>query len=266
MYCLISMKTKHHKNISYILPNWPAPKNVRAVSTLRTGGVSQMPYASFNLATHVGDDPAHVAQNRSRLQTDLQLKQSPVWLNQTHSSQIIMLTQNQPYHTPPDADGAYTQAPDCICTVLTADCLPILLCDQAGSLVCALHVGWRGLCAGIIEQAITILPADPATLLAWIAPGIGFAAFEIGNDVKAQLASHPSAPKTAFMKNPTGQYHANLPALAVARLVHSGMLKAHCFGGNHCTFSDEKRYYSHRRDSQLQQQQTGRQASLIWLK
>ena len=254
------MKTKPHKNSSYILPNWPAPKSVTAVSTLRTGGISQMPYASFNVANHVGDDPAHVAQNRSRLQADLQLKQSPIWLNQTHSSDIIQLTQAQSYHTPPDADGAYTQDPNCICTVLTADCLPILLCDQAGSLVCALHVGWRGLCAGIIEQAIRILPADPATLLAWIAPGIGFAAFEIGHDVKMQLANHPSAPETAFMQTPAGRYHANLPALAIARLVHSGMPKAHCFGGEHCTFRDETHYYSYRRDGL-----TGRQASLIWL-
>ncbi len=240
----------------FINADWPAPANVRALTTLRYPGASQAPYASFNLGSHVGDVAEHVLQNRMQLQHTLQLTHPPTWLNQVHGNTIVELPIAS--DTPPTADGSYTQSAKHVCTILTADCLPILLCDLSGTTVCALHVGWRGLVANIIENAIAQLPIAADTLLAWLGPAISASAFEIGDDVKHTLAAHTSAPSNAFTRNSNGRWYADLPKLATARLQANGV--THCFGGGQCTASDPKRFYSYRRDGQ-----TGRQASLIWL-
>lgn len=243
---------------SFLYADWPAPKHVHAVTTLRYPGASQRPYCGFNLGLHVGDAADHVLHNRQRLQQALQLVQSPIWLQQVHGTQVISLPLSTKSDEPPVADGSYTQTPGCVCVVLTADCLPVLLCDRSGTVVCALHVGWRGLLANIIETAIAQLPVAPTELLAWLGPAISQAAFEIGEDVKHDLASYPSTPESAFMRNDRGRWQADLPALARARLQASGV--SACFGGDQCTFTDSQRFYSYRRDGE-----TGRQASLIWL-
>ncbi|MCD6055947.1 MAG: hypothetical protein K0R12_909 [Gammaproteobacteria bacterium] len=246
---------------NYLYAHWPAPPTVRALTTLRYEGHSKEPYAAFNLGLHVGDEAAAVLANRELLQTALSLQNPPQWLNQIHGCDIIALTrETSPQSATPAADGAYTQLPHVVCAILTADCLPVLLCNKAGTLVCALHVGWRGLVAGIIETALSQLPVNPAELLAWLGPAIGFNAFEIGEEVKTFLAKHKTAPKAAFAINHNGRWCADLNTLTIARLKACGMNEINCFRSNECTYANPDRFYSYRRDGQ-----TGRHATLIWL-
>lgn len=250
------MTTFNKNTVPFIHANWPAPANVCAVTTLRYPGASQPPYDGFNLGLHVGDNDEHVLQNRQQLQIHLKLAYKPTWLEQVHGTDLIELPTQI---TTPKVDGSYTQKLGYACVVMTADCLPILLCDAQGTTVCALHVGWRGLVGDIIEKAIATLPVKSTSLIAWLGPAISQAAFEIGDDVKDILAKHPSAPAQAFRRNQHNRWYADLYALARTRLHACGVEQ--CFGGEYCTFSEPKRFYSYRRDGQ----QTGRQASLIWL-
>jgi len=239
----------------WIIPDWPAPKNVKAVSTTRKGGMSAAPYDGFNLGLHVGDNAEHVQHNRDFLQQELELTLAPAWLNQIHSHRVIDL--DKPLNAIVDADGSYTQRSGLACAIMTADCLPVLLCDRAGTQVAAVHAGWRGLAGGIIDAALAKFSAPSSEIMAWLGPAIGPAAFEVGGEVREQfMALDPNA-EQAFVAY-GDKWLANLYLLAIQRLQSYGVTQV--YGGEHCTFNEPERFYSYRRDPV-----TGRQASLIWL-
>ena len=235
-----------------IFPDWPAPARVRACMTTREGGVSPPPWASFNLGDHVGDDPAHVAANRARLRESLPAE--PGWLRQVHSARVAELGREQN----PEADAAFTRARGQVCAVLTADCLPVLFCDRAGSVVAAAHAGWRGLAHGVLEATVAAMDVAPGEILAWMGAAIGPEAFEVGDEVRAAfVARHPQA-AAAFAPHAPGKWLADIYALARIRLGAVGVGAVH--GGGRCTFTEAETFFSYRRDGV-----TGRMAALIWL-
>jgi YfiH family protein len=244
----------------WLTPDWPVPAGVRALSTLRTGGASAAPYASLNLGGHVGDQATAVEGNRRRLRDAAKLPAEPVWLEQVHGTCVLDLDSPGPLGP---ADAAVTRQPGRICAILTADCLPVLLADEAGDRVGAAHAGWRGLAAGVIEATVAALGVPPRQLLAWLGPAIGPRHFEVGAEVREALlrragAGDGAADEAAFVPNARGRYMADLYALARRRLLRLGVERI--YGGGQCTYADDARYYSHRRDGR-----TGRQATLIWL-
>ena len=246
--------------LRWLTPDWPAPATVRALSTLRTGGASGSPYASLNLGGHVGDDATAVEGNRRALRNAAGLPAEPAWLEQVHGTHVMDL--DSPVPSSP-SDAAVTRQPGRVCTILTADCLPVLLAGDAGDRVGAAHAGWRGLAAGVIEATVAALGAPPRQLLAWLGPAIGPRQFEVGAEVREEFLSRAgtgdtAADEAAFVPNARGRYMADLYALARGRLLRLGVERI--YGGGECTYTDEARYFSHRRDGR-----TGRQATLIWL-
>jgi len=240
-------------NKPWITPDWPAPANVRALSTTRNGGVGSAPYASFNLADHVGDDPLLVARNRSLLRA--RLPAEPLWLQQVHTSNVAEADRASGI---PEADASIARLPHTVCAVLTADCLPILLCDRHGTVVAAAHAGWRGLAGGVIEATIAAMAADPASLMAWLGPAIGPAAFEVGGEVRDAFLADDQNAAGAFAARGDDKWLADLYQLARLRLTQSGIDQIS--GGEYCTYRDNERFFSYRRE-----RTTGRMASLIWL-
>jgi YfiH family protein len=232
--------------------DWPAPKNVHAVSTLRTGGISKPPYNSFNLAGHVGDDKFSVEVNRERLRSLLNLPSEPVWLEQTHSNKVVCLDA-QPLNL--QVDASYTLNTGVICAVVTADCLPILLCNESGTKIAAIHAGWRGLLSGIVEKTINALH-DP-DLIAWLGPAIGPNWFEVGEEVQMDFLNKSSVFSSAFRKQENNKCLMDICQLARIILAELGV--KHVFGGGFCTVTEKDRFFSYRRDSK-----TGRMATLIW--
>lgn len=236
----------------WLIPDWPAPAQVRACITTRAGGISQSPFEGFNLGDHVGDDPQAVAQNRDFLAKTLGC--TPAWLSQVHSTEVVKA---DPTHVL-TADACWTDQPHQACSVLTADCLPVLLCDRAGSKVAAAHAGWRGLAAGVLEHTVQALAVAPQELLVWLGPAIGPEVFEVGPEVREVFVSAHAQAETAFKPSPNaGRYLADLYQLARIRLATLGITAV--YGGGFCTYQ-EARFYSYRR-----QANTGRFASLIWL-
>ena len=236
-----------------LLPDWPAPARVRALQTLRTGGCSPAPWDSCNLGDHVGDDPARVAANRAALRA--MLPAEPAWLTQVHGISTVNAEKCPKSET---ADASYARRPGTVSVVMTADCLPVLFCNRAGSVVAAAHAGWRGLQAGVLESAIAAMQVAPGDVLAWLGPAIGPAAFEVGDEVRAAfLADDPDA-ATAFQPGAPGKWLADIYALARLRLRRAGVTAL--FGGGLCTVADSRRFFSYRRDGV-----TGRMATLIWL-
>lgn len=289
--------------LAQLVPDWPAPARVRALSTTRIGGVSRGPYGladgsagGLNLGTHVGDDADAVAENRRRLQT--WLPSAPRWLEQVHGCAVVTAdgvevldggqgsdgvngvdrvaedygseAGNRPApDVPPRADASISTTPGQVCAVMTADCLPVLLCDRAGTVVGAAHAGWRGLCAGVIEATLARMDrqrpdtGSPPQWLAWLGPAIGPDAFEVGAEVRSAfleraLTHERDAVEQAFRPGAPGKYLADLYALARIRLARAGCVDV--YGGDACTVSDAQRFYSYRRDGV-----TGRMASLVWL-
>jgi YfiH family protein len=227
---------------------------VNAVATTRAGGVSSGRYESLNLALHVGDDAEHVAENRHRLRAGLGLEEEPAWLSQVHGAKVARLDEG----APGTADASVTTARGRACAILTADCLPVLLCNRAGTRIGAAHAGWRGLADGVIEAAVAALGA-PDELLAWLGPAIGPDAFEVGGEVRERFVAHDPAAARAFRPNRRGRWQADLYALARLRLAAAGVTAV--YGGGWCTHADPGRFFSHRRDGQC-----GRMATLIWLR
>lgn len=235
-----------------IRPDWPAPANVRALMTTRAGGVSAAPWASLNLGDHVGDDPAHVAANRAHLRAALPA--DPAWLKQVHSARVVEAGGGDI-----EADACFTRVPGRVCAVLTADCLPVLFCDRAGSVVAAAHAGWRGLAGGVLEAAVDAMAVPPDEILAWMGAAIGPHAFEVGDDVReAFLAQHADAARAFVPQRAPGKWLADIYALARIRLAHAGVLAVS--GGGRCTFTEPAAFFSYRRDGV-----TGRMAALVWL-
>lgn len=239
----------------FIIPDWPAPTNVRAAVTTRMGGVSRVPYDSFNLAAHVGDDPEAVRANRARLRAALQLPAEPAWLQQVHGVNVIDATRAP---VAAEADGAFATQPGVVCVVLTADCLPVFLCDRAGTRVAALHAGWRGLAAGVIERGVQTLGVPGHDLFVWLGPAIGPRAFEVGPEVRETFVLHDEQASRAFLAGHGDRYLADIYLLARQRLARLGVEAVS--GGGFCTVTDGTHFFSHRRDGTC-----GRMASLIWL-
>jgi len=238
-----------------IYPQWPAPARVHAVSTTRTGGVSQPPYNSLNLASHVGDRDDAVQANRRQLVKQLGLAVEPAWLDQVHGHEVIDAALAA--GTPP-ADASYARQPGVVCAVMTADCLPVLFCDRHGEIVAAAHAGWRGLASGVLEATVAAMDAPADSLLAWLGPAIGPAAFEVGGEVRTTFVDRQAEAAVAFSRSDNGRWLADIYQLARLRLASAGI--EHIYGGGFCTFSDSTRFYSFRR-----QATTGRMASLIWM-
>jgi YfiH family protein len=241
--------------MEFIFPDWPVPANVRAAVTTRMGGVSAGPFASLNLGDHVGDEPAAVAENRARLVRGLALPAEPRWLKQVHGTCALDAAAAV---TGCEADATFASLPGIVCAVLTADCLPVLFCDRAGTRVAAAHAGWRGLAAGVLERTVDALGAAPADVLAWLGPAIGPQAFLVGEEVRTAFLSQDQATAAAFRPHREGRWLADLYALARRRLSRHGVDAV--YGGGLCTFSDPMQFFSYRRDGT-----TGRMASLIWL-
>lgn len=237
---------------SLLTPDWPAPASVRACVTTRQGGVSLPPFDTFNLGDHVGDDPAAVAQNRLRLSGEFDIQ--PAWLKQVHGLAVVDADPSRVV----EADASWTDRPGIACTVMTADCLPVLFCDQAGTQVAAAHAGWRGLAGGVLEATLDRLDVPPAQVLVWLGPAIGPQAFEVGLEVRdAFTAVHPEAARAFVDGKRPGKLMADIYALARIRLAARGVTAV--YGGGLCTVSDE-RFFSYRRTPQ-----GGRFASLVWL-
>lgn len=236
----------------WIRPDWPAHPRVRACVTTRIGGISEMPFDSFNLGVHVGDAPDAVAANRGKLQQLIGCE--PAWLSQVHSSIAV---EADP-HTCPAADASWTAETGIACAVLTADCLPVLISDLAGTRVAAAHAGWRGLAAGMLEATVAAMDIPADQLIAWFGPAIGPAAFEVGGEVRdAYVSGHAEAASAFVPSANAGRFMADIYQLARIRLSACGV--AAVYGGGLCTFTDP-RFYSYRRAAQ-----TGRFASLVWL-
>ena len=245
----------------WIVPEWPAPSEVRAVSTLRSGGHSPPPWASLNLGTHVGDAPARVAANRSLLATALGLPSEPAWLQQVHGRDVLRLDAPG-LHSERVADGAVSSVPGRVLAVLTADCLPVLFARADGGRVGVAHAGWRGLAAGVLEATLAQMDAAAHEVVAWIGPGIGAAAYEVGAEVRDScLAACGPVADAFFAAGRPGHWQFDLAGLARYRLEAAGVASVH--GGAWCTHTDAERFFSHRRDGTAAP--TGRMATLIWL-
>ncbi|MBU0689672.1 MAG: peptidoglycan editing factor PgeF [Gammaproteobacteria bacterium] len=238
----------------YITPDWPAPANVRALQTTRTGGVSGAPYDSMNLGLHVGDDPLRVNHNRQSLSALLPTE--PVWLEQIHGTEVANADAAACRVV---ADASIARHRGSVCVVMTADCLPVLLCDEDGTVVGAAHAGWRGLCDGVIEATVKEMGVAPHKLMAWLGPAIGQAAFEVGEEVREAFISQHAQAKEAFIaRGQQGKYHADIYLLARQRLHALGVDRV--YGGDYCTYHQEVAFFSYRRDGV-----TGRMGTFIWL-
>lgn len=263
----------------WLLPDWPAPPGVRALFTTRgdgpDDGASAPPFEHFNLGEHVGDAPAAVAANRARLATVLGAR--PVFLQQVHGCEVLPLR-----HGVPDghqADAAVTGARGLACTVMVADCLPVLITDTEGRAVAAAHAGWRGLAAGVLDRTLQFFRAEAGVgfdssaikneaieCLAWLGPCIGPQVFEVGPEVRAAFVEADAGAADCFVGQPSGKYLADLPALARRRLAAAGVTRVYGNDGSAawCTVQQPGRYYSYRRD-QLRRGASGRMAACVWL-
>jgi YfiH family protein len=237
----------------WIVPDWPAPANVKALITTRAGGISKGPFASFNLGLRTGDDPQAVAANRDRLNS--LLPQQPRWLRQVHGATVV---EADALADRPEADAGIARRPGTVCAVLVADCIPVLLADRAGTTVAIAHAGWRGLAGGVIENTARQMAVDPRSVIAYLGPGIGPGAFEVGADVRDAFLAHDANAAAAFTPHAAGKWLADLFLLARQRLRHAGVGEIH--GGTLCTYSDARRFFSYRRE-----RTTGRMAAVIWL-
>lgn len=241
--------------LQLIQPDWPAPARVKAISSTRLGGVSVGCFSGLNLGSHVDDAPAAVTVNRQMLAAAAAMPQPPLWLEQVHGTEVAVLPlSNQGAVI---ADAAFSEHAGQVCTVMTADCLPVLLCDASGSQVAAVHAGWRGLAAGVLERTLAKFAAG-AEIMAWLGPAIGPLAFEVGSEVVQQFNASDAAAASAFVQQGEHRWLADLYQLARLRLQRAGVQAI--YGGIYCTYSQAELFYSYRRDGQ-----TGRMASCIWL-
>jgi len=237
-------------------PQWPVPRAVRAAFTLRGGGVSAPPFDSLNLAAHVGDDAAAVAENRRRVRERLALPAEPDWIEQVHGTRVADLDQPRDVHSP--ADAVLTRTRGRVCAVQVADCMPVLIAARDASAVAAAHAGWRGLAAGVLEETVASLGIASEKLIAWLGPAISAPHFEVGGEVRTAFLAHDAGAEAAFVTNARGRWQCDLATLARRRLLALGV--GGICGGGWCTFADPARFFSFRRDGRC-----GRMAALIWL-
>jgi polyphenol oxidase len=241
--------------IDTLAPHGAPWQRVRVHSTTRAGGVSSGPYASLNLAMHVGDEPAAVMENRRRVREAFALPAEPCWLEQVHGREVLV---HDGSDAPRRADAAVAFEPGRVCAVMTADCLPVVLTDRRGSRIAVAHAGWRGLAGGVLEATVAALHCEPRELVAWLGPCIGPAAFEVGDEVREAFVDRAAANAAAFRPTPRGRWWADLPMLAELALRAAGVADVDVCGDS--TYDDARRYYSYRRDGR-----TGRMATLAWL-
>lgn len=243
---------------SWIFPDWPAPAQVQAAVTTRHGpGVSAAPFDRFNLGLRSGDLAEAVQGNRSALQQALNLPSVPRWLHQVHGrcvADLGPLSADQE----PQADAAVSHIPGTVLSILTADCLPVLLCATDGREIGAAHAGWRGLASGVLEATVTQMATEPARLMAWLGPCIGAASYEVGDEVRRAFVTADAAADACFVPTRPLHWRCDLAALARQRLASAGVTEV--YGGGFDTLADA-RFYSYRRDGE----RSGRFASLIWL-
>ncbi len=243
------------RDAGWIVPDWPAPPNVRSFITTRSGGASTGPHAGLNLGLRTGDVPGNVAENRARLRAAL--PDDPRWLAQVHGTTVVAA---ETVAAPPEADAAFAREPRTVCAIMIADCVPVLLTDRSGAVVGAAHAGWRGLAGGVIANTVSAMCRHgiaPSALIAYIGPGIGPGAFEVGADVYEAFQRQSTECARAFVPCGPGKWLADLFLLVRQALAREGVVQVH--GGGLCTFSDPQRFYSYRRD-----RTTGRMAALIW--
>jgi len=248
-----------NKNKNWLVPNWPAPANIHAATTLRTGGVSKEHYSSLNPATHVNDLSKQVIQNRKIISDMLNLPAEPIWLEQIHSNHIVKAEKKG---APQQADASYSIESGVVCAVMTADCLPLLICSKDGKKIAAIHAGWRGLLSGVITNSIyelakVSLNSKYDDLLVWLGPAIGPNCFEIGAEVREVFLEKSIRYENAFKPKTNGKYLADIYELARIELNTLGIFNI--YGGNYCTMTEKDLFFSYRRDNQ-----TGRMATLIW--
>lgn len=236
-----------------IVPNWPAPPSVHALQTTRRGGVSHAPYDSLNLGSHVSDVPLHVARNRMLLNT--LMPSEPIWLQQVHGTVVAHAEQAGCL---PQADACIATRRAAVCVVMTADCLPVLLCDQRGTVVGAAHAGWKGLAAGVLETTVQAMGVSAKNLMAWLGPAISQEAFEVGAEVREIFLENDAQAAQAFAPGRSGKWQADIYMLARQRLRALGIQEI--YGGDHCTYSQADKFFSYRRDGT-----TGRMGTFIWL-
>lgn len=236
-----------------IFPDWPAPANVKAIQTTRNGGKSMAAYASMNLGAHIGDNPLVVDANRQLLNQFVPTE--PLWLQQVHGVRVVNAAIASCL---PEADASFSRVYGAVCTVMTADCLPVLFCNDAGTVVGVAHAGWRGLLGGVIEATVAAMEEAPATMMAWLGPAIGPQAFEVGAEVRDVFVAHNPQSARAFTSRPGEKWLADIYQLAKQRLQALGIVRI--YGGDFCTYTDAERFFSYRRDGV-----TGRMASMIWL-
>ena len=248
---------------NWLTPDWPAPSNIKAVTTTKIGGVSKGAFDSMNLADHVEDDPQAVQANRAMLKEQLRLPGDPCWPTQVHGTDVVSAMEAKTGAgvgpgIGTEADGVYSLQSGEVCAVLTADCLPVLICDKAGTRIAAVHAGWRGLLAGVMEAALEKLEIPGSETLVWLGPAIGPNAFEVGEEVRNQFIGRDPLTKAAFQQSSADRWWLDIVRLASIRLSIKGVNQV--YGGDWCTFTDRERFYSYRRDGV-----TGRMASLIWI-
>ena len=236
----------------WLVPDWPAPANIHAATTLRTGGVSRGTFSSLNPATHVSDDNERVRQNRQIIRAMLALPAEPVWLAQIHSNRAVKAVKTALLE---QADASYTNESGVVCAVMTADCLPLLICSTDGAQIAAIHAGWRGLLSGVITN--TVVAMQQQDFLVWLGPAIGPDCFEVGPEVREAFLEKSASFNDAFKQQGNGKWLADIYQLARIELAALGIVNV--YGGTHCTFTEHERFYSYRRESQ-----TGRMATLIW--
>lgn len=241
--------------LDLIIPDWPVSERVKSLVTTRQGGFSSPPYDGFNLGDHVGDDPGRVARNRSVLQEQAGLPGEPFWLTQVHGCEVAECGTMPAGQR---ADAATTSVPGQVCAVLTADCLPLLLCNRAGTRITVVHAGWRGLAEGVIEAGLSCFEDAGDEILAWLGPAIGPGAFEVGDEVRDLFLHASPDDACAFLGNGPGHWLADIYLLARNRLQDPRI--SFVGGGGFCTFTEQTRFFSYRRDGI-----TGRMASLIWI-
>jgi YfiH family protein len=241
--------------LALLRPAWNSPNGVHGVSTTRVGGSSTAPYLSLNLATHVGDAARAVEENRARLSQALTLPDPPCWLEQVHGNHVVCVDTRPA--VPPQADASWTSVPGRVCAILTADCVPVLMCNRNGTVVAAAHAGWRGLANGVLEHTVAALPVQADSLLAWVGPAISAPAYEVDAQVRDALLMRGVC-ADHFAPTRRGHWLADLNGAARTLLGNVGV--TNIVSSNLCTASDPQAFFSYRRDGE-----TGRQATLIWL-
>lgn len=239
---------------SFFGADWPAPPNVRTLISTRQGGVSRQPYGSLNVGAHVGDDVEAVARNRVLVQQQVPLPLA--YLNQTHSNRVVRAADS--LVVPLDADASFDDGGAAACAVMTADCLPVLFCDRAGSVVAAAHAGWRGLAGGVLQNTVAAMGVPPVEIMAYFGPAIGADAFEVGQDVFDAFAAQLPDAASAFQDIGGGKYLADMYLLARQVLHREGVTQI--YGGGFCTVLQRETFFSYRRDGR-----TGRMVSAVWL-